>query len=616
LFEKRDPTGHFIMVQVKNVLRKVLVVLVTAMAMKLSAQGTAFSYQGRLYDSGSPANTNYDFRFAVYDVVTNGTPVSGFITNKAVAVSGGMFSVVLNFGAGVFNGTANGSNDFLDIAVRATNVAAFTALTPRQPILPVPYAMFATSASNLLGRLPSSVFSGNYSNYVNFPNSTNTFTGIFSGNGSNLTSLNAANVSSGTLDDARLSGNVAFLNRNPQTFSGANTFSAASTFNGTATFGNTAAFNGASTFANSITSSGANTFTGVNTFTNLANTFNGNFFGNGMVGWTATNSTAFTAQFDHGYLLTSPSLVTVTLPTSINVGDIIRVAGGGTGGWLIKCGASQTIVGNFASYSNCVMSQLSSSDCFGVACSADGVVIFDTPTAGLIYFTEYFLAAGNWNSPVNVNGAYYSIACSANGKIVYAEKNSNGPIIKSTDGGLTFPSTNGTGNGTGISCTADGSTFYQNNIACSGNGAYRAQVSGGQVQISINNGAFGNVTTAPATGITAVGCSSDCTKLIAAKSGGLLYASSDQGKNWTALTSVNRAWSSVWMSPDGSKFAASVNSGSGSGGVYYCNVSSWPNTSTISGGTICGSRGAAVELQCVATGVFMPISSTGLIWAN
>jgi hypothetical protein len=71
------------------------------------------------------------------------------------------------------------------------------------------------------------------------------------------------------------------------------------------------------------------------------------------------------------------------------------------------------------------------------------------------------------------------------------------------------------------------------------------------------------------------------------------------------------------MSPDGSKFAASVNtSGSGTGGVYYCNVSTLPNTSTSNGGTICGSQGSAVELQYIGGGKFMPVSSTGLIWAN
>ena len=47
----------------------------------------------------------------------------------------------------------------------------------------------------------------------------------FSGNGSGLTNLNATNIASGTIDDARLSNNVALLN-NTQTLTGAKTFSA------------------------------------------------------------------------------------------------------------------------------------------------------------------------------------------------------------------------------------------------------------------------------------------------------------------------------------------------------------------------------------------------------
>lgn len=44
----------------------------------------------------------------------------------------------------------------------------------------------------------------------------------FTGNGAALTALNAANIATGALADARLSSNVALLNRSPQTFSGAN----------------------------------------------------------------------------------------------------------------------------------------------------------------------------------------------------------------------------------------------------------------------------------------------------------------------------------------------------------------------------------------------------------
>ena len=47
----------------------------------LHAQGTAFTYQGRLIDGGSPANGSYDLRFAVYDSTNSpGMPIAGPLT--------------------------------------------------------------------------------------------------------------------------------------------------------------------------------------------------------------------------------------------------------------------------------------------------------------------------------------------------------------------------------------------------------------------------------------------------------------------------------------------------------------------------------------------------------
>ena len=218
----------------QNLFHLLAAAFILAAALNVSAQGTAIQYQGRLNVSGTPANTNYDFRFAVYDAVTNGNRVSVWLTNAAVPVASGLFTVPLNFGPGVFNGTDNGSNDWMDIGVRAVGAASFTVLAPRQLILPVPYALFATSASNLLGGLqatqlvgtvPAALIAGAFPGSVNFSNAANNFTGTFSGNGAGLTSLNGSFISQGTVADARLSANVALLNAS-QTFSGANSFPA------------------------------------------------------------------------------------------------------------------------------------------------------------------------------------------------------------------------------------------------------------------------------------------------------------------------------------------------------------------------------------------------------
>src|SRR6267378_8177087 len=68
------------------------------------AQGTAFTYQGRLDNGISTANGSYDLTFSLFDADTNGNQVGVTLTNTAVGVSNGLFVVTLDFGAGMFDG--------------------------------------------------------------------------------------------------------------------------------------------------------------------------------------------------------------------------------------------------------------------------------------------------------------------------------------------------------------------------------------------------------------------------------------------------------------------------------------------------------------------------------
>ncbi len=105
-----------------------------------------FTYQGRLTDGGSPANGTYDLRFILYDAETGGSQVGSTVTREDVTVAGGLFSVELNFGAAAFQGDAR----WLEIAVRpGSSTGTFTTLSPRQPVSPAPYALFAVAAGSL-----------------------------------------------------------------------------------------------------------------------------------------------------------------------------------------------------------------------------------------------------------------------------------------------------------------------------------------------------------------------------------------------------------------------------------------------------------------------------------
>ena len=107
------------------------------------AQSTAFTYQGRLTDNGGAANGSYDLKFRLYSTDSGGSIVAGPITNSPVGVTNGLFTVSLDFGAGVFTGP----DRWLEIGARTNGGGAFTTLSPRQKLTPSPYAIFATTAA-------------------------------------------------------------------------------------------------------------------------------------------------------------------------------------------------------------------------------------------------------------------------------------------------------------------------------------------------------------------------------------------------------------------------------------------------------------------------------------
>lgn len=108
------------------------------------AQGSAFTYQGRLTDAAGPVNGTYDFRFTLSDAVTGGTQVGGVLTCPATSVSNGMFTALLDFGAGAFTGAGR----WLEIGVRTNGTGTFTTLVPRQPLTAAPYALYAPDAGH------------------------------------------------------------------------------------------------------------------------------------------------------------------------------------------------------------------------------------------------------------------------------------------------------------------------------------------------------------------------------------------------------------------------------------------------------------------------------------
>src|SRR5437899_7614833 len=119
----------------QRIVLRLFALLLLLNAGRVVAQTTAFTYQGRLTDGGTPANGNYDVQFALWDSASSGSQIGSTQTVNIVPVSSGIFTVTLDFGANAFPG----ANRFLEISARPTGASSFILLSPRQPITSTPY---------------------------------------------------------------------------------------------------------------------------------------------------------------------------------------------------------------------------------------------------------------------------------------------------------------------------------------------------------------------------------------------------------------------------------------------------------------------------------------------
>jgi len=106
-----------------------------------AAVSNSISYQGRLSSpSGSPLNGTYTMRFIVYDDAVAGSALSDS-GNLSVSVENGLFNVQL----GVDQATFDGQALWLTIIIDGET------LSPRQEILPAPYALSLRPGADIVG---------------------------------------------------------------------------------------------------------------------------------------------------------------------------------------------------------------------------------------------------------------------------------------------------------------------------------------------------------------------------------------------------------------------------------------------------------------------------------
>ena len=610
------------------------------------AQSSTFTYQGQLSSNGVAATGLFDVRFALYDAATAGNQVGSALTNAPTGVTNGLFQVSLNFGSSVFDGSAR----WMELGVRTNgSTAAFTTLTPRQLITATPYAVRAASFSgtlastNLTGKINDTNLSANVALLTNNAVFTRTVTASnFVGNANGLTNLIAANLV-GTVPDALLSGNVAFRNTSNTVFQGGVT---ATNFYGEgrgltnvpgrifeffATAAPVQAFPNYGYLATSDTTPVVVTLPANSSLTN------GNIVrvsASGAAGWIIAQNTNQTILL--GNLLNNIGTSWTTNGTVIGAKAVACSADGRK---LVAAVTSGSIYTS-TNYGVTWYSRTSPFNWSSVACSADGTKMMASINVGVIYTSTD--SGVTWSPRASGSKGWTDIACSLDGsRVIACAQNANEGVYISTDSGVTWPGSPAL------------SQANYSSVACSGNGSnIVATIQGGAIWVSPNGGA--NWTNRESNrSWTCVASSADGSVLVAGASGGLLYTSTDSGFSWMPNT-VSLAWAGVACSADGQRMIAT---GTGaSGGVYISQdsgltwllrgnlptnpsytsaasssdgstlaatalangifVSSKATTTVGAAGQLIGSRLAAVELQYVGNGMFIPLSSAGTIRAK
>lgn len=106
-------------------------------------QSSTLTYQGKLESAGDPANGLHDFQFLLFAAASGGTQLVPTVCVDSVNVVDGLFTVPIDFGAAVFDGSPRFMHIFVRSDTTAGNCATgtYSSLSPRQPITATPYAL-------------------------------------------------------------------------------------------------------------------------------------------------------------------------------------------------------------------------------------------------------------------------------------------------------------------------------------------------------------------------------------------------------------------------------------------------------------------------------------------
>ena len=570
----------------KTTTHSLLVALLAVLAgdIHLYAQGTAFTYQGRLSDGGNAAQGNYDLQFSLKDAATAGNTVGSAMTRAPVGVTNGLFAVTLDYGAVAFNGASR----WLEISVRTNGSAtAYWTLAPRQLITSAPYAIQAASAavatSAATATTASSVAAANITGSLQWPQMPG---GVLTNNASGVTLSGIFNGAS-ALSWRVVTGTVQQAAAQTGYIATNDTAQVAITLPAAPNAGDVVRISGAGASGWKVTQNPGQSVLGVS-------------LGMIAVDWTAHESNRFwwsiassadgsklVAGVNGGLIYTSTDAGGNWTPRETSR-SWISVASSADGSKLAAVDYNVNKIFTSADAGATWTQHESNRQWYAIASSADGNKLAAVVRSGQIYTST---DGGDIWTPRESNRAWQALASSADGSKLAAVV-FNGQIYTSTNAGATWTPRENFRSWQTVASSSDGSRLI-------------AGVDGGQLYTSSDSGVSW-LARESSRQWHCVTSSADGSKLFAADYTGQLYTSVDWGALWTPREN-NRTWQTVACSADGSKVFAGV-----SGGQIYTALATIGTTPGAAGYLI-GGQFTTIELQYIGNGQFLPLSHEGTV---
>lgn len=274
------------------------------------------------------------------------------------------------------------------------------------------------------------------------------------------------------------------------------------------------------------------------------------------INWETVSATSAQMQANRGYIAGHASqMVTLALPASPAVGDIVQVTGMGAGGWRIAQNAGQRInlTGLKAGWAGTWVTAVApGAGITAVASSSDGCRLASSAGSNVLTSSDCGLT---WNA-VDTGQPVFELASSGDGMVLlatYGDPTAGGAtsygVLLSVDGG---------GNWTApFPASVYGTPGHYRLAAVSRSGNHLVIADGTTLHRSADRGQNWTATAAPALAWRSMAITDSGQKIVAVSDGSPVWMSEDGGASWSSRAPT-LFWRQIVMTPDGSKVAGAA----------------------------------------------------------